>query len=79
MKIAGVIIMGIITIMIINLVGQSPAKLDQQTIDQCHEYANRDHEKEIAPERYSKLGADFFQKFDWYTSCINHQLHPVAK
>lgn len=47
----------------------------------CRWYANRDHEKEIAPERWQWFkdhGIDPNKDFDWYQSCIDHTLHPVA-
>lgn len=58
---------------------QKPGDVDDRTKELCREYAARDHEKEIAPERYKALGKKFFDEFDWYTSCINHTKYPVAK
>lgn len=53
--------------------------VDERTKELCREYAARDHEKEIAPERYKYLGKEFVDNYDWYTSCINHTRYPVAK
>ncbi len=50
-----------------------------RTDELCYEYAQRNHEKEIAPTRYQWLGKDFVDNFDWYKSCVNHTLIPVAK
>lgn len=52
--------------------------VDPDTKRLCREYADRDHEKELAPERWAWKKADW-QAFDWYTSCINHVKHPVAQ
>lgn len=46
-----------------------------QTEELCREYAERDHSKEIAPERRQWLleqGYDYNKDFDWYQSCIKH-------
>lgn len=51
-------------------------EVDSETARLCQIYANRDHEKEIAPERWKTMGD--WPQFDWYQSCINHELHPVA-
>lgn len=53
--------------------------VDDRTKLLCAEYAARDHEKEIAPERYKALGKKFFDEFDWYNSCLDHVRYPVAK
>lgn len=55
-----------------------PTEVDARTSELCREYAARDHRGEIAPARYEWLGKDFVDNFDWYGSCINHTLHPVA-
>jgi hypothetical protein len=51
--------------------------VDLETRRLCREYANRDHEKEIAPPRYLWLGRDFVNNYDWYNSCLNHSRYPV--
>lgn len=43
----------------------------QQTEMLCAEYANRDHEKEFVPERWSVI-KDLYSPQDWYDSCIKH-------
>lgn len=53
-------------------------EVDERTKFLCREYAARDHRGEIAPERYEKLGKEFFDSFDWYQSCIDHVRYPVA-
>lgn len=53
-------------------------EVDETTKTLCMQYALRDHEKEIAPERWKVFGEDF-KKFDWYSSCINHVKYPVAE
>lgn len=61
------------------LIPTSRESVDDQTSVLCKQYASRDHEKEIAPERYKKLGKEFFDSFDWYSSCLNHIKKPVQK
>lgn len=53
-------------------------RVDEGTRVQCRIYADRDHEKEFAPERWEK-NKEWIQKFDWYGSCIDHVRYPVAK
>lgn len=53
------------------IVLQTEAIPDNQTKLLCREYANRDHEKEIAPLRW-KLNSHEWKDFDWYKSCIDH-------
>lgn len=55
-----------------------PDDVDQQTKEQCREFADRDHEKLFAPERWAKE-KEMITSFDWYTSCINHVKYPVAR
>lgn len=49
--------------------------VDQRTKDLCRYYANLDHEKELAPDRWKAYG-DEFKRFDWYTSCVHHVQYP---
>lgn len=56
-------------------------EVDQRTKELCHEYAIRDHEKELAPERWQWFldqGINPNTDFDWYQSCLDHTNHPVA-
>lgn len=56
--------------------------IDKRTKELCLWYAMRDHEKELAPERWQwfiEQGVNPNDDFDWYTSCINHHRYPVAK
>lgn len=54
-----------------------PTKIvDARTMELCQWYATRDHQKEIAPERWEKNGK--WEDFDWYTSCINHERYPTV-
>lgn len=57
---------------------QKGITIDENTKELCREYADRNHEKEIAPERW-KADHGWIEKFDWYGSCINHIKYPVAK
>ena len=52
-------------------------EVDERTKFLCHEYARRDHSGEFTRERY-EANKDLIDNYDWYTSCINHVLHPVA-
>lgn len=59
-----------------------PKGTSQDTYTLCREYADRDHEMEIAPARwkwFKDQGIDLNKDFDWYTSCIHHNTIPVAK
>lgn len=49
--------------------------VDQRTKELCRYYANLDHEKELAPDRWKAYG-DEFKRFDWYTSCVHHVQYP---
>jgi uncharacterized membrane protein len=61
------------------LLSKVPVKSNETLLqEQCREYASRDHQKELAPERYAWLGKEFVDNYDWYTSCLNHSKHPVA-
>ena len=77
------IILAYITLLIASLMLMCllhrPIVVDERTQELCREYAARDHEKEIAPERYKWLGKDFVNNYNWYESCINHTRHPVAQ
>ncbi len=55
---------------------------DQNTKRLCREYANRDHEKELSPERWQSFldrGIDLNRDFDWYGSCIKHNTNKVVR
>lgn len=71
MKLIPLIIILVWVSMVIAYIQTIPMIANQQTRDLCREYANRDHEKEIAPERWRVYGEDF-KKFDWYKSCLRH-------
>lgn len=58
---------------------KKPIEVDSRTKELCAQYAKLNHEKELAPSRYKWLGKEFVDNFDWYQSCINHNLYPVAK
>lgn len=54
---------------------------DEITKTLCKEYAVRDHEKEIARERwlwFTERGINPNTDYDWYQSCINHNAKAVA-
>lgn len=59
------------------VVANYPVEVDEGTQKNCREYADRDHEKEFAPERYAQM-KDMIINYDWYTSCIRHTMCPVA-
>lgn len=52
--------------------------VDDQTQPLCRWYASLDHEKEIAPERWTS-NQEWIKKFDWYDSCLGHIKFPVAR
>lgn len=72
-------------IVFIVLLVQMPDKetdVDIGTKKLCRWYADRDHELELAPDRWQWFldqGIDPNTHFDWYKSCINHTRYPVAK
>lgn len=52
-----------------------PATPDAQLMKLCREYADRNHNGELAPERlkwFQDQGIDINTDFDWYQSCIDH-------
>lgn len=53
-------------------------KVDDRTKELCRWYADLDHEKEFAPERW-ETHKEMIINYDWYTSCINHAMYPIAK
>ncbi len=79
LAIAAVIIL-LITLVVTSVKGYESN--EQRTERLCKEYAQRDHEKELAPERWQKFkeqGIDPNTHWDWYTSCILHNTQAVAK
>ena len=73
----------IVCALIVGLIIYGATKIPHQTQEErtaelCMEYAKRDHEKEIAPERYKWLGKKFVDEYDWYGSCIAHS-RPIKK
>lgn len=71
MKLIIVIIPIVLLAFIIIYIQSLPKVVNQQTREQCWEYSIKDHEKEIAPERWRVYGEEF-KKFDWYKSCLKH-------
>lgn len=71
---------GIILSVILIVAGQRSGAnpIDADTARLCREYANRDHEKELAPERWA-WKAEEWKNFDWYNSCLDHVRYPVAR
>lgn len=53
-------------------------EVDPQTKVLCKWYASLDHEKEIAPERWT-VNQNWIKSFDWYDSCLGHVKFPVAR
>ena len=54
----------------------------QQTQQLCHWYANKDHYKELAAERWQWFvdrGIDPNKDFDWYKSCIDHNTKSIKE
>lgn len=68
----------VVTVSITSMADVSNRIIDERTKILCKEYAERDHEKEIAPERYKWLGKEFVDSFDWYGSCLDHIKYPVV-
>lgn len=73
----------LLSILIITIVGalfyrytQYSSGVDwEKTKKLCREYADRDHEKELAPERWQWFldrGINPNTDFDWYESCLDH-------
>ena len=63
------------------LATKDTAHPDDITKRLCREYADRDHEKELAPERWQWFidrGINPNTDFDWYQSCIDHNTKAVA-
>lgn len=59
----------------IYLSGEPNPEPDEATKQLCREYADRDHEMELAPERwqmFKEQGIDPNTDFDWYQSCLAH-------
>lgn len=56
--------------------------VDQGTKTLCRWYADKDHEKEINPDRWQWFldrHVDVNKDFDWYEYCISHHQKPVAQ
>lgn len=73
-----VLVFGITLSMVLVGLYSTRSAVDERTQLLCKEYAERNHEAEINPERYKWLGEDFVNSYDWYESCINHVKYPVA-
>jgi hypothetical protein len=83
LNIVGVIIVGIVAGTLLLTTPNKPTEADPRTKQLCREYADRDHEKELAPERWvwltEQYGGSPNEKFDWYQSCIDHNTKAVAE
>jgi len=75
--IEGLICIFLAVVIILNI--NRKVQIDENTKFLCQQYAERDHQGEIAPERWAKLGAEFFNNYPWYQSCLDHNSIPVAK
>ena len=73
-----IIVLVIFTAVVANTTARGGG-VDERTKELCRIYAARDHEKEIAPERYKLLGKKFIDTYDWYGSCLNHVRYPVVE
>ena len=63
------------SISIYNINEHSSSEPDRITKRLCRQYADRDHEKELAPERWQWFidqGVNLNVEFDWYQSCLAH-------
>jgi len=69
-----------ILVVYITLVIHRNDDVDNTTKMLCMEYAKKDHEREIAPERWEwlKQFGDPNNVLFFYQSCLNHVLYPVA-
>lgn len=68
-----------ITIALVTLLSIDTAN---QTKRLCREYADRDHEMELAPARwkwFKDQGIDLNRDFDWYGSCLKHNSNQLTK
>lgn len=80
-KLLYVIIFIVLSAVAAHLLIQQPNQADERTKLLCRQYADRDHEKELSPDRwqwFKNEGVDLNKDFDWYQSCINHNTKAVA-
>lgn len=69
------IIITILLVVAFSFATKSSNDPDDLTKKLCREYAERDHEKELSPERWQMFvdkGIDLNKDFDWYQSCLAH-------